>query len=179
MDFSTDLYQMGFATSTLFRTIGSSSRHVPTAFSSSQPLSTDMEPTAHHYGITVSDLDRTVAFYRDVLGLDVVAEFTVGGEPFATGVGVPDAGAEFVHLDAGDARIELVRYDPEAEARADGSLNEPGATHVGLAVADLDAVYEEIPDEVDTLSEPQTTESGTRILFVRDPEGNLVELLET
>jgi catechol 2,3-dioxygenase-like lactoylglutathione lyase family enzyme len=137
-----------------------------------------MDATAHHYGITVSDLDRTATFYRNVLGLDVLAEFSVGGEAFATGVDVPGASAEFVHLDAGDARIELVSYDPEAEPRTDRGLNKPGATHVGLAVEDLDAVYEALPDGVDTLSEPKTTESGTRILFVRDPEGNLVELLE-
>lgn len=137
-----------------------------------------MEPTAHHYGITVSDLDRTLAFYRDVLDLDVLAEFSVGGEAFATGVDVPGASAEFVHLEAGDARIELVEYGPEGDRRSRPSLNEPGATHLGLAVDDLDSVYAELPDSVDTLSEPQTTESGTRILFVRDPEGNLVELLD-
>lgn len=137
-----------------------------------------MEPIAHHYGITVSDLDRAVEFYRDVLGLDVVAEFSVGGDAFATGVDVEGASAEFVHLDAGDARIELVSYEPEGDSRAATSLNEPGATHVGLEVDDLDAVYESLPDDAETLSEPQTTESGTRICFVRDPEDNLVELLE-
>ena len=76
-----------------------------------------MVPSAHHYGITVSDLDRVVTFYRDVLGLDAIAEFSVGGEAFATGVNVEGASAEFTHLDAGDTRIELVSYDPEGESR--------------------------------------------------------------
>ena len=137
-----------------------------------------MDPTAHHYGITVSDIDRTLQFYRDVLDLDVLAEFSVGGEAFASGVDVPAASAEFVHLDGGDARIELVSYDPGGDSRPRPSLNEPGAAHLGLSVDDLDSVYANLPDGVETLSEPQTTESGTRILFVRDPEGNLVELLE-
>ena len=137
-----------------------------------------MNPTAHHYAITVSDLDRAVEFYRDVLGLEVIAEFSVGGDAFATGVDVDGASAEFAHLDAGDARIELVSYDPEGDTRGTPSLNEPGAAHVGLEVEDLDAVYEALPNGVDTLSEPQTTESGTKICFVRDPENNLVELLE-
>jgi len=137
-----------------------------------------MDLTAHHYGITVSDLDRAVEFYRDSLGLDVLAEFNVGGDAFATGVDVEGASAVFAHLDAGDARIELVSYEPEGEQRLDTSLNEPGATHVGLEVDDLDAFYEDLPDDAETLSEPQTTESGTKICFVRDPEDNLVELLE-
>jgi len=135
--------------------------------------------TAHHVGITVSDLDRAVAFYRDTLGLAVLDRFTVGGEAFATGVSVPGATGRFAHLDADGTRVELVEYDPQSPARDDADLDEPGAVHLGLAVDDLDAFYERLPETVETLSDPQTTESGTRILFVRDPEGNLVELLET
>jgi len=137
-----------------------------------------MDLTAHHYGITVSDLDRAIEFYRDSLGLDVLAEFSVGGDAFATGVDIEGASAEFAHLDAGDARLELVCYEPEGEQRPDLSLNEPGATHVGLEVDNLETVYEDLPNDVETLSEPQTTESGTKICFVSDPEDNLVELLE-
>ncbi|MFC6863345.1 VOC family protein [Halomicroarcula sp. GCM10025817] len=138
-----------------------------------------MDATAHHFGLTVSDLDRAVEFYRDVLGLEVLTRFTVGGDAFATGVGVEDASAEFAHLDAGGARLELVEYEPEGDARERPELNQPGATHPGLSVDDLDAVFEALPDDVETVSDPQTTESGTTIVFVRDPEGNLVELLET
>ena len=138
-----------------------------------------MDPTAHHFAVTVSDLDRAVAFYRDTLGLEVLSEFSVGGDAFATGVGIDGASAEFAHIDAGDARIELVEYTPEGDAAAETELNQPGATHLGLEVDDLDAVYEDLPDGVATIAEPQTTESGTRILFVRDPDGTLVELLET
>lgn len=138
-----------------------------------------MEPTAHHFAVTVSNLDRAVAFYRDTLGLDVLSEFSVGGEAFATGVGIDDASAEFVHLEAGDARVELVEYTPEGDTASENRLNQPGATHLGLEVDDLDSVYESLPDGVETIAEPQTTESGTRILFVRDPDGTLVELLES
>jgi len=137
-----------------------------------------MEPTAHHFAVTVSDLDRAVAFYRDVLGLDVLSRFSVGGEAFETGVGIDGASADFAHMDAGDARIELVAYTPEGERCAESDLNQPGATHLGLEVDDLDSVYSSLPDDVEPIAVPQTTESGTRIMFVRDPDGTLVELLE-
>ena len=136
------------------------------------------EPTAHHVGITVADLDRAVAFYTDTFDLDVLAEFSVGGEAFADAVDVDGATGSFAHLDAGGARIELVEYDPEAAGSDPPELNRPGAVHVGLAVDDLDAFYEGLDDGVVTLTRPRTTESGTRILFVRDPEGNLIEVLE-
>jgi catechol 2,3-dioxygenase-like lactoylglutathione lyase family enzyme len=134
--------------------------------------------TAHHVGVTVTDLDRAVEFYRDALGLDLVSRFSVSGEAFSTGVGVPDATGQFVHLDAGGARVELIAYDPAGEGREEPSVNQPGATHVGLSVSDLDAFYADLPPDVETLSDPQRTESGTKICFLRDPEGNLVEVLE-
>jgi catechol 2,3-dioxygenase-like lactoylglutathione lyase family enzyme len=137
-----------------------------------------MDPTAHHFAVTVSDLDRSVSFYRDVLGLEVLSRFSVGGPGFETGVGIDGASAEFVHMDAGDARIELVEYTPEGDPQHEGQLNQPGGTHIGLEVADLDAVYASLPDDIVAFAKPQTTESGTRILFVRDPDGTLVELLE-
>lgn len=137
-----------------------------------------MDLTAHHYGVTVSDLDRAVEFYRDVLGLDVVDEFSVEGTAFATGVGVEGASAEFVHLDGGASRIELVEYEPAGEERTESQLNQPGAKHLGFTVEDVAAIDERLPDGVETISEPQTTESGSTILFVKDPEGNLIELLE-
>ena len=136
------------------------------------------ELTAHHVGVTVANLDRVVDFYREVLGLDVLARFSVDGEAFATGVGVDGASAEFAHLDAGGARIELVSYDPEGDSCDEQAVNQPGAVHVGLSTADLDAFYESLPDHVETQSPPQRTASGTKICFLRDPEWNLVEVLE-
>lgn len=133
---------------------------------------------AHHVGVTVADLERAVEFYRGTLGLEVLDRFTVSGEPFADGVGVEGATGDFVHLDGGGARIELIEYDPEGRAQDAASVNQPGAKHVGLAVPDIDGFYEDLPGAVETLSEPRTTESGTRILFLRDPEDNLVEIIE-
>ncbi|WP_306058757.1 VOC family protein [Natronococcus wangiae] len=134
--------------------------------------------SAHHVGLTVSDLEKTLAFYREALGLELVDRFEVGGDAFADAVDVDGASARFAHLETDGVRLEIVAYDPEAPARPTSDLNEPGAAHVGLAVDDLEGFYEGLPDEVPTLSEPRTTESGTSICFLRDPEGNLVEVLE-
>ncbi|OYR55495.1 VOC family protein [Halorubrum halodurans] len=136
------------------------------------------DPTAHHAGITVSNLDRAVAFYTDVFDLEVVADFSVGGEAFADAVDVAGASASFAHLAADGIRVELVEYDPEGEPMPARSLDRPGATHLGLSVDDVDAFHGDLADDVETLSGPRTTESGTTILFVRDPDGNLIEVLD-
>ena len=136
------------------------------------------DPTAHHVGITVADLDRAVDFYTETFDLDLLTEFAVGGDAFAEAVAVEGAAAEFAHLDADGAVVELVSYDPAAGAGDDPELNRPGATHLGLSVDDVAAFYADLDDDVETLSPPRTTESGTTILFVRDPEGNLIEVLD-
>jgi catechol 2,3-dioxygenase-like lactoylglutathione lyase family enzyme len=140
------------------------------------------DPTPHHVGVTVADLDRAVDFYTETFGLDVAAEFAVGGEAFADAVAVDGASADFAHLVAGggDDRtvVELVAYEPEGEPTEDPELNRPGAIHIGLSVDDVREFYRELDDDVETLSEPRTTESGTTILFVVDPDGNLIEVLD-
>lgn len=134
--------------------------------------------TAHHVGITVTDLDRAVAFYRDALGLSLIDRFTVSGEAFSEAVEVENATGAFAHFDAGSVRIELIEYEPVGEDRTGGKINDPGAKHVGLAVDDVDATVAELPEDVERLSEPQTTETGTRIAFIRDPDGTLIEFLD-
>ena len=140
--------------------------------------STPADPTVHHTGLTVSDLDRSVEFYTDVFGWTVEARFSVAGDAFETVVGSEGVSGRFVHLDGGDGRIELVEYDPADSARDPPTLPQPGGTHLAVAVDDVDAFLDGLPEDTDPLSEPRTTESGTRLVFVRDPDGNLVELLE-
>ncbi|ELZ08789.1 Glyoxalase/bleomycin resistance protein/dioxygenase [Natrinema thermotolerans DSM 11552] len=134
--------------------------------------------SAHHVGLTVSDLEATLAFYRDTLDLTVVDRFAVGGEAFSDAVGVEGASADFAHLEAGGVRIELVEYEPAARGSPAAGLNQPGASHVGLSIDDLETFAADLPDDVPTISGPRTTESGTTIMFLRDPEGNLIEILE-
>jgi catechol 2,3-dioxygenase-like lactoylglutathione lyase family enzyme len=135
-------------------------------------------PIPHHFGVTVADLDRAVGFYRETFDLGPAERFTVSGEAFADGVGVDGATGRFAHFVRDGVRIELVEYDPEGADATGTALNQPGAKHLGLAVDDLDAFYADLDPSVETVSVPRTTESGTRILFVRDPEGNPIEVLE-
>ncbi|MFY4816360.1 VOC family protein, partial [Haloarcula sp. AONF1] len=76
-------------------------------------------------------------------------------------------------------RADEAAAESTADPAADGpELNRSGATHVGLTVDDVAAFYADLADDVETLSPPRTTESGTTVLFVRDPEGNLIEVLD-
>lgn len=135
-------------------------------------------PTHHHTGLTVSDLDRSIDFYTDLLGCTVESRFSVGGKALETAVDTPDISGTFAHLRTGETRIELVEYEPAGNPTPSESIPQPGATHLAFAVEDVDAFLRELPDDVEPLSAPQTTESGTRLVFIRDPDGNPIELLE-
>ncbi len=143
-----------------------------------------MTPTAHHTGLTVADLDASVELYTTTLDCTVETDFTVSGEALATVLDTDDVTGRFVHLRSGATRIELVEYDsdrrqqPNGESQANSSLTDPGTVHLAFAVEDVDSFVEAHSDSLDALSEPRTTESGTRLVFVRDPEGRFIELLE-
>jgi catechol 2,3-dioxygenase-like lactoylglutathione lyase family enzyme len=69
----------------------------------------------HHTGLTVRDLDRSVAFYRDLLGCSVAMEQDKTGGYLAAIVGYPEASVRMAHLraPAGELVIELFQYlDP-------------------------------------------------------------------
>jgi len=136
------------------------------------------DPSLHHVGVTVSDLNRAVDFYTDTFDLTIVAEFAVGGAAFAEAVDVAGASAAFTHLEGNGTRVELVEYDPQGAALPERTLNRPGTAHLGLAVDDVDVFYAGLDDDVETLSPPRTTESGTTICFVCDPDGNRIEVLD-
>ena len=135
------------------------------------------DPSAHHIGITVRDLDVATEFYRSVFDCETIAAFTADGEAFPTGVDIDHARPDFVHLDLGSVRLDLVAYEPTGDDRLPAALNNAGATHLGVTVDDVDEFYASLPESVSTLSPPQTTATGTTICFLRDPDDTLIEVL--
>lgn len=140
--------------------------------------------TAHHYGVTVSNLDDVLPFYRDTLGLEVVSEGhvehgTEDSEKFEHFVGVDgEVDVEVVFLDAGGCQIELLQYNrPPGEDAHGADNNDAGAAHFCLEVDDIDAIYEELTDDgIEFIYEPITLSKGVRVAYMYDPEGNIVEL---
>ncbi|MFA9517367.1 VOC family protein [Halopenitus sp. H-Gu1] len=134
---------------------------------------------AHHFGIIVEDIEESLSFYRDTLGLEVAAEFTLDGDGIATAIDVEGVTGRFAHLDAGGARIELIEYEPAGETARAEAVNQLGAKHAGFEVDDIDAFYADLPDSASPIAEPQRSQSGARILFFEDPDGNILEVIST
>src|SRR5512141_1020450 len=95
-----------------------------------------------HVGITVKDLDKSIAFYRDVLGMELYIgpSGEMSGEEFSERVGVPDSRIRIAVLKAGDGDIELMQVlSPPPESEEALPRNGVGAAHVALRVRDMDA----------------------------------------
>ncbi|WP_251329683.1 VOC family protein [Haloplanus pelagicus] len=135
--------------------------------------------TSHHYGVTVSDMDEALEFYRDTLGMEQMDSLSFASEEFSKFVGVEGVDVDLTFLDADGCAVELLEYHepPGGDANEGVSNNDVGAAHFCLEVDDIDAVYEDLSDEVEFVNPPQTLANGAEVAYMHDPDGNIVELL--
>ena len=124
----------------------------------------------HHVAVQARDWQESLKLYRDVLGMEIVAEF-----------GTPER--KVLLLDAGDgAHIEL--FQPTAESPAPGSesANDP-LTHVALAAADARAATERVRQAgYEITVEPKDVDLGglqVTIAFFIGPCGEVLEFFQT
>jgi lactoylglutathione lyase len=138
----------------------------------------------HHTGLTVSDLDRSLAFYRDAVGLEVVMQQEKEGGYLAEITGYPDAHVRMAHLAAPDGqRLELFEYVTPRGRERPGEPKDVGITHVCLVVADVHEAYARlVAAGAEPFSEPVLVDTGANAgawgLYVRDPDGIVLELLQ-
>jgi catechol 2,3-dioxygenase-like lactoylglutathione lyase family enzyme len=138
----------------------------------------------HHVGITVSDLDRSLAFYRDLLGLHIEARAVDVAAEDVTGI--PGARVSIADLDLPDGRLlELIQYTAGGGRPLTQRTSDPGACHVAIAVDDIDATCERLERAGVTLrSKPVTLADsgprwdGSRVVYTVDPDGVTVELVQ-
>src|SRR5436190_2875020 len=110
-------------------------------------MSTSRVVSADHTGITVSNLERSLAFWRDVLGFEFSHTTHQKGEIAEQITGVKGAKLKLAVVKApGGHKIELLEYLAPADRKKDASLRpcDVGHVHVALIVDDLDAVLEKI-----------------------------------
>ena len=140
---------------------------------------------ADHTGITVSNLERSLVFWRDVLGFELSHSTHQTGELAQEITGV--AGAEIklaVLKTPGGHKIELLEYlAPPDRKHADVRPCDVGHVHVALLVDDLDAVLDKIAASGWKASgKPQILKTGPnagkRVVYVRDSDGTTIEFME-
>jgi catechol 2,3-dioxygenase-like lactoylglutathione lyase family enzyme len=141
--------------------------------------------SADHTGITVSNLERSLAFWRDVLGFEFSHTAHQKGELAQEITGVEGAEIKLAVLKTPSGhKIELLEYlAPADRKRANLRPCDVGSVHVALLVYDLNAVLERIAaSDWKAAGKPQRLQSGPnagkRVVYVRDPDGTTIELMQ-
>jgi glyoxylase I family protein len=139
---------------------------------------------ADHTGITVSNLERSLAFWRDVLGFELSHRAHQTSELASEITGVPGAEISLAVLKAPGHKIELLEYHaPPDRKHVDLRPCDVGSAHVALTVDNLDAVLDAMASSGwKAAGKPQTLQSGPnagkRVVYVHDPDGTIIEFMQ-
>jgi catechol 2,3-dioxygenase-like lactoylglutathione lyase family enzyme len=136
-----------------------------------------------HTGITVSDLERSIRFYRDLLGCEVSVPVRAEGPFFEAITGVPNCQIDVAFVRVPGHVIELLCYRNPPGRTSTLRANDPGFMHVCLKVADLEKVVALVRSAgFAPVGAIQKAEGGPvdglKVVYVRDPDGVVLELID-
>jgi catechol 2,3-dioxygenase-like lactoylglutathione lyase family enzyme len=133
----------------------------------------------------VRDMDRAVAFYRDVLGLEVTTNVPFSPNPAIMRLGnTPGAQSRMMALGVpgSDIGVELIEYKDIERKVQSPRFVDPGAANIALRVRDIAPILAKLPGsgaKVITLGDVPATINNGKYVFLQDPDGFVVELAQT
>ncbi|MBX6771027.1 MAG: VOC family protein [Chloroflexi bacterium] len=140
----------------------------------------------HHTSFTVADMERSLAFYRDVLGLEVIRDQEGSAEYLARITGLPGARLRIVHLRlarGSEHVLELMQYREPVGRPIEARTCDPGSAHLCFLTDNIWAAYEHLTAHgVRVRSEPILITAGQNAggysLYFLDPDGITLELFQ-
>jgi catechol 2,3-dioxygenase-like lactoylglutathione lyase family enzyme len=140
-----------------------------------------------HTGFTVSDIERSIAFYRDTFGMTLVHRQEGTAPYLGTITGFSGVRLKIALLKAtpDDAHIlELLEYTSHPAPATDRATNLPGNAHLCLRVDDIEQWYRALVAQgVVAISPPVRVtagiNTGAHAVYVRDPDGFTIELYQS
>ena len=135
-----------------------------------------------HSGIVVTDMERSLKFYRDLLGLKPMIDFEEKGAFIDSVLNVSGVYVRMVKLITEDEQmIELLQYYSHPIKRnPDNKIYETGPTHVAFTVEDVNDTYARFSEEdVRCNSAPVVAPDGkAKLFFCQDPDGTYLEIVQ-
>jgi len=136
-----------------------------------------------HFGIVTKDMEDSLHFYKDLLGLKVKREMHEEGKPISKVSNLKDVKIWTIKLqsDSGDTLVELLEYQNyKGKDREDYKIYDHGASHIAFTVENLDKQYERLSRAgVQFNSEPTVSIDGlVKVCHCFDPDGVFIELVE-
>lgn len=143
-----------------------------------------------HVGITVTDMDKSISFYKDILGLKFKGELVMEGKETDLLFHRKNSKARVAYLTGTDEisspPVELIQFLNEPAQKDNADLFKTSISEICFNVNDIDSVYKKLlENKVECLSEPQYfdfTHYGfgkSKALYFKDPDGIILELMES
>ena len=137
----------------------------------------------HHASFTVSNMERSVAFYRDILGMEVLwdsieAEVKFKGEMSDRITGCPGTEQHLVFMGIEGDFLELVEYMPGGKALVDHKASDVGSGHVCFQTDNIQALYEKLLANNAVIHCSPQKGASNRVMYFRDPDGIIVEAVK-
>lgn len=135
-----------------------------------------------HTGIVVTNMEKSLEFYHDLMGLKLVIDFEEKGSFIDSVLNVSGAHVRMIKLVTDDGQmIELLQYHSHPEKRRlDNKVYEIGPTHVAFTVDDVDKTYADWTAKgVRCNSKPVVSPDGkAKLFFCQDPDGTFLEIVQ-
>ena len=139
--------------------------------------------TVRHFGIVVSNLEKSLHFYEDLLGLSAKRDMVEEGEFIDAILGLKNVKVRTVKMKAenGDTLVELLEYaSHQGKKRENYEIFDLGASHVAFTVENVEKEYRKLQEQgVVFTCEPQVSPDGkAKVTFCFDPDGVPIELVQ-
>jgi glyoxylase I family protein len=135
----------------------------------------------NHTGISVRDMERSLTFYRDLLGLELIFDSDLDDvPPLNAVVGMDNARGRVTWLRAGDTMIELWQWDHPAGRPLpdDYCPADQGVTHYALETDNVDELYERVV-AAGYVANTRPLDLGLhKTTYIRGPDNEIIEILE-
>ena len=134
-----------------------------------------------HTGIITKDIKKSLYFYHNILGLEVIQEFTDTSDYINEITVLKGAEAHFIKLKAKDETVlELLEYPTHPTNPLESSIINVGVCHIAFRVANAEIAYDKlVENSVKVLSRPVLSSEGiAKVFFCIDPDNVRVELVE-
>ena len=135
-----------------------------------------------HTGIVVSDAERSIDFYTNLLGFEIKKDMMESGDYIDNFSALKDARVRTVKMTLENQdMVELLWYESHREKPdMERPITRIGCSHIAMTVENLDDTYERLVSAgVEFNSPPQLSPDGfAKVTFCKDPDGSLIELVE-
>ncbi|MDC3052033.1 VOC family protein [Acidimicrobiaceae bacterium] len=134
-----------------------------------------------HTGIITNDINQSLHFYKDILGLEVIQEFYDDSDYLNEITNLKDGTAHFIKLKMLDGTVlELLEYPTHKTEPFEMSIINVGLPHIALQVEDINYTHSHLVSSgVKVLSKPVLSSEGiAKVFFCLDPDNVRVEIVE-